>query len=108
MIALVDPKEQERELDELYTAEMRWQLDQRMRAALVEWGRKQSNTFLFYAVESASRGYWDDVRGDLRKGKITLGQANQIADKCVEYRLIMQRQADYYKQQFEWVVKNEQ
>lgn len=98
-MTLIDPVELEQELDEQYLAEMRWRLDRQMRGALVDWARGIGGNF-FFAAESASRGYWDDVRGDLRKGRITLGQANQIAGKAAEFRLISGRQLEYYKTQF--------
>jgi hypothetical protein len=105
-MALIDPADLEREIDELYLAEVRFELDLMMRARLVEWGRNNQGEKFFFAVESASRGYWDDVRNDLRRDRITIDQANQIADKCVEYKLITGRQAEFYKAQFEIIEAN--
>lgn len=98
-MTLIDPVELEQELDEQYLAEMRWQLDRQMRGALVDWAREIGGNF-FFAVESVSRGYWDDVHSDLRRGRLTLAEANQIADKAAEFRLITARQLEYYKAQF--------
>lgn len=104
-MTLINPAELERELDEQYLAEMRWRLDRQMRGALVDWARGIGGNF-FFAVYDAGRGYWDNVRNDLRRGKITHEQAGLITDKAVEYRLITGKQADVYKAQFHQIQAN--
>lgn len=86
---------QEQEINELYLVEMRYELNLRMRSALVEWAREIGGCF-FFTAESASRGYWDDVVRDADRGKVTPTQAKQIIDKCFEFGLINQRQAKCY------------
>lgn len=99
MSDLIDPAELEKEIDEAYTAEIRLELDAMLRRRLINWGKETGGSF-FFAVYSAAKGAWDDVQNDLRKGRITLDQANLIANTCVAYKLITIKQAEFYKDRF--------
>lgn len=71
---------------------------------IIEWARtekeKRNNPLFFPAVHSALNGAWDDVRKDLRRGRITQAEADRIADKFFEIGRIDEFQCTFYKGQF--------
>ncbi|MCP4543873.1 MAG: hypothetical protein GY832_42710 [Chloroflexi bacterium] len=78
---------------------------------IVEWAHvekeKRSNQLFFPAVHSALSGAWDDVRKDLRRGRITLRDANDIADKFLQVGKINDWQCHHLKGRFASIAEGE-
>jgi len=73
--------EQERlkqEVDEWIAVEIRAEISANLAQEIIEW----------MAALSAVNGRWDDVLKDVRWERITLEQANRIAEKLFEFHLI--------------------
>ena len=89
------------EANQAVVATVRYELDQQMRQSLVEWASSTGSNEFHMAVFSAVNGKWDDVRNDLRKGRITLEEASLIIDLFLECKLINRSQFVFYSQQFQ-------
>lgn len=95
---------QEQEINDAYLAELRFELASQMRNHVIEWSRQFQPNF-FFTAHSAIRGAWDDVRNDLRKGRISLEDGVRLIDKMLEVKLISQNQYRWYLGQFEAIKK---
>ena len=105
-MALVSNEEIEQEVDEEYIRMMRFELEQNLRREIVNWGAAREFKF-HQAVISAEKGAWDDVKKDLRRNRISLNEANEIVEKCLEFKLINKGQAFWYKNQFLQICSHE-
>ena len=96
---LTDPYQVEQAAREEMLTDIRRELRALMVTAFLDWARARERQF-FMAAWSAVNGAWDDVRKDLRRGRISLNQAVQIAEKLLECKLINAEQLVWYQQQF--------
>jgi hypothetical protein len=102
VLNLITPQEQE--LNDAYEAELRFELATQMRHHVIEWSRQFGDRF-FFAVYSATKGAWDDVRKDLKRGRISLEDTIRLIDKMLEVKLINRRMYDAYSGQFETIAE---
>jgi hypothetical protein len=95
---MINPLEQE--INDAYITELRFELSLQMRNHVIEWSRQFQPRF-FFAAYSATVGAWDDVKKDLRRGRISKKEATCLIDKMFQVKLINQSQYGFYLGQFE-------
>lgn len=79
---------------------MRFELRKSLRSKIIEWGKHQCKSEFFFAVHSAAKGAWDDVKRDLQKHRISFDETNQIVEKFFDFGMISERQCTSYKEHF--------
>lgn len=99
MPTLADLHQAHQEEHQAYVTELRFELQGQIRNHVIEWSRQFGDRFII-AAYSAVNGKWDDVRNDLRKGRVTLEDGIRLVDKMLEARLINQRMHGFYLGQF--------
>jgi hypothetical protein len=86
------------ELDQQHVAEMRYELDRKLRQYIVDWAQAISDK-LAMAAMSAVTGRWDDVMKDVSRGRITQTQVFALLDEFMKCRLMSATAYDWRKQQ---------